>query len=226
MSQTQSTTGAQTDIKLPVIKKSNGQMTGERAKAIVTSRKSFNFDMANQHALVNAIIKGTPTKLEVRNAKKELVASRDTGEILSKMLYNVDANDAELLDSPVAKALRKKAFQLEKAGDKQLASDYWNAWANFVQVNFSIIVQRNERLIEQLSDGTQITGNLELVKTADGGTRISIDGKSVKLRQAITAAKTTLRDEDDEETPETPNDGTPIVVENGISADELKNLPA
>jgi hypothetical protein len=91
-------------------------------------------------------------------------------------------------------------------------------------VNFSIIVQRNERLIEQLSDGTQITGNLELVKTADGGTRISIDGKSVKLRQAITAAKTTLRD-DDEETP-TPNDATPIVSEEGISADELKNLPA
>jgi hypothetical protein len=115
MSQTQSTTGAQNnDIKLPVIKKSNGQMTGERAKAIVLSRKAFNFDMANQKLLVNAIIKGSGTKLEVRNAKKELVASRDTGEILSKMLYNVDANDAELLESPTAWALRRKANQLRK----------------------------------------------------------------------------------------------------------------
>lgn len=187
----------------PAPKTSTIMWTAETALAAYQSRRKFSTNDVENEQRIIVRITGNGNVIDVLDGEGNHVVSPSTGEVLTKKIFNTNATNPYALGTPRVEEYRVEALKAQKAGDKQRAADYFNAWLNATNLSFSVLSNTPE--FNTLGKGDEIVCNLQKV-TTDNGTLATINPKGIKVNlgsKGTTATDNPFAMEVEDETSET-----------------------
>lgn len=154
------------------------------ASIVLASRRGFTKEMAQKGKTVLVTIQGNGNTIDVKNKDGEAVASASgTGEQLQKRIFNTFANSGVAMSNPQNVAMFKAAKAAEKAGETDKAHELYAELANKFQVSFGVLFGgKGDKIINALSDNTEISAKLQLIET-EKGSIITIDPKTIRVME-------------------------------------------
>lgn len=145
---------------------------------------------------IRFMIQGNGVKIDVTRRNGEFVISTIPGyegTVLQKMIFNVKANSEMGMKNPPAVAALKAAFEAEKAGNAEEASQRFNEYLNRSQITFGILLP--SPLADQLANGVEIAATVQLVET-ENGRLITLDPSTIAVQEPEVVGKTVFSFED------------------------------
>lgn len=145
---------------------------------------------------VRLLIQGNGNVIDVTRKDGSIVTSTvpgHEGTVLQKKIFNVRANAARSMKTPLQLEDLRAALAAEKAGDTAKASELFNKYLNRAQISFAILLP--SPLESKLANGVEIAGTIQLIET-DNGSLLTIDPSTISVVDPEVAGRTTFSLED------------------------------
>lgn len=144
---------------------------------------------------VHLTIEGNGVVWDVKNSKGELVPSViGDGTPFQKKIFNTRANSGIAMANPRNLELQRAGRKAELAGDAEGAHKLYQDFLRAVQLDFS--VPTTNGVLDKLTNGTDISAKLMVVKT-ENGSLLTIDPSTISVLEPAELGTTTFAFEDE-----------------------------
>ena len=138
-------------------------------------------------------IRGAGNIIAMLDKNKQPVLDRQTGQPLTKMIYNIKANSHVAMLNPRNQEILRTAVGAESEGDEEAAHNAFNDYLNKIQVSFSVVLNPGRKQ-PTFSDGQLVEGEIALI-TTDNGQLLTVDNvRAVAVEKLGQTDKFSLED--------------------------------
>lgn len=145
--------------------------------------------LMNSRTLIQATDEGKRVELAIRGdgsapqdvkdkAGNLIQSVVETGTVFQTIIFNTMSNSGIAMGNELNKTLLKEGLAAEKAGNKELAHEKFNAYLNAVTVSFN--VPTTSSVLQKLADRVHIAAVIVKVTTPNGSL-LTIDPKSISV---------------------------------------------
>lgn len=189
------------DIVCSTIKSTNMSTTRLLTKQsvinIMQKRMTAPEELARLGKKVHLTIEGNGVVWDVKNGQGELVPSViGDGTNFQKKIFNTRANSGIAMANPRNLELQRAGRKAELAGNAEEAHKQYQAFLRAVQLDFS--VPTTSGILDKLTNGTDISAKLVIVRT-ENGSLLTIDPSTISVLEPAELSTTTFSFEDEAE---------------------------